>query len=221
METNTTTFKYIPLKFILLFFSIFAINVALAGENDVDEDSDWALVTEDKDCNIKVFERWVSVDRERARERSGKMVLKCSVDDILAILTDVRKTDIWMSNVEDCYVISRKSDTEWFVYTLLNAPWPIGKQDIVSKYEVEKVGDGIVLNIRQQNDLIAKKKNIERLDTFSARWEIMPVSENTVNVKFTTQSTQPAKYPQWAQDPIVRKTFLNNMKKLRRHVNKG
>lgn len=216
MKTLTIVSKYI-----FLLISIFAFNYTFASNSETENESDWALVTEDKDCNIKVFERWVSVDRQRARERSGKMVLKCSPDDILAILTDVRKTDIWMSNVEDCYVISRKSDSEWFVYTLLDAPWPIGKQDIVSKYEVTRRGDRIILNIRQQNNLIAKKKDIERLDTFSACWEIMPVSENTVNVSFTTQSTQPAKYPQWAQDPIVRKTFLNNMRKLRRHVNKG
>ena len=216
MKTST-----IAIKHILLLISIFTFNYAFAIDSKTENESEWALVTEDKDCNIKVFERWVSVDKQRARERSGKMILKCSPDDILAILTDVRKTDIWMSNVEDCYVISRKNDNEWFVYTLLDAPWPIGKQDIVSKYEVTRKGDRIILNIRQQNNLIARKKNIERLDTFSACWEIMPVSENTVNVSFTTQSTQPAKYPQWAQDPIVRKTFLNNMRKLRRHVNKG
>lgn len=216
MKTST-----IAIKYILLLISIFTFNYAFAIDSKTENESEWALVTEDKDCNIKVFERWVSVDKQRARERSGKMILKCSPDDILAILTDVRKTDIWMSNVEDCYVISWKNDNEWFVYTLLDAPWPIGKQDIVSKYEVTRKGDRIILNIRQQNNLIARKKNIERLDTFSACWEIMPVSENTVNVSFTTQSTQPAKYPQWAQDPIVRKTFLNNMRKLRRHVNKG
>ena len=201
----------------LLISLMLQVNIVFAG--DADGDADWVLVTEDTD--IKVFERWISVEKNRARERSGKMVLNCKPDDLLAVITDPNKTDIWMSNVEDCYVISWKNDNEWFVYTLLDAPWPIGKQDIVSKYEVTRKGDRIILNIRQQNNLIARKKNIERLDTFSACWEIMPVSENTVNVSFTTQSTQPAKYPQWAQDPIVRKTFLNNMRKLRRHVNTG
>ena len=126
-----------------------------------------------------------------------------------------------MSNVEECRIVRRLNSNEWFVYTLMDAPWPIGKQDIVSKYTVTRSANRILVSIDQQTDLIPKKKDIERLDTFSARWEIVPVSENTVSVNFTTQSTQPAKYPQWAQDPIVRKTFLNNMRKLRRHINKG
>jgi len=209
------------LKHTFLIISIFFANSSYAEEGIADNDAEWILVTEDKDYNIKVFERWVSVDKHRARERSGKMVLKCRPDELLAILTDVKKTDIWMSNVEDCYVIRRNNDCEWFVYTLLDAPWPIGKQDIVSKYVITRCENKIRLNIIQQTDLVAKRKNIERLDTFSASWEIVQVSENTVSVNFTTQSTQPSKYPNWAQDPIVRKTFLNNMRKLRRHVNKG
>ena len=201
---------FLLISFILQFDTLFA--------GEADNDAEWVLVTEDTD--IKVFERWISVEKNRARERSGKMVLNCKPEDLLAVITDPNKTDIWMSNVEECRIVRRINSNEWFVYTLMDAPWPIGKQDIVSKYTVVHRDGRIYVNIDQQTDLIPKKKDIERLDTFSARWEITPVSENTVNVNFTTQSTQPAKYPQWAQDPIVRKTFLNNMKKLRRHVNK-
>ncbi|MBO7145988.1 MAG: hypothetical protein J6W13_14345 [Salinivirgaceae bacterium] len=201
---------FLLISFILQFDTLFA--------GEADNDAEWVLVTEDTD--IKVFERWISVEKNRARERSGKMVLNCKPDDLLAIIIDPNKTDIWMSNVEECRIVRRINSNEWFVYTLMDAPWPIGKQDIVSKYTVVHRDGRIYVNIDQQTDLIPKKKDIERLDTFSARWEITPVSENTVNVNFTTQSTQPAKYPQWAQDPIVRKTFLNNMKKLRRHINK-
>mgnify|MGYP003571350871 FL=1 len=197
------------------------VNLSFADEGNADNDANWVLVTEDKDCNIKVFERWISLDKQRARERSGKMLLKCTPDDLLAILTDPNKTDIWMSNVENCYIISRKDESEFYVYTLLDAPWPVGKQDIVSKYVITRSDNKIKLNIYQQTDLVAKKKNIERLDTFSASWEIVQVAENIVSVNFTTQSTQPSKYPNWAQDPIIRKTFLNNMRKLRRHVHKG
>lgn len=216
MRIGKRNMKRIVFGIFLLISFILQFDTLFAGE--ADNDAEWVLVTEDTD--IKVFERWISVEKNRARERSGKMVLNCKPEDLLAVITDPNKTDIWMSNVEECRIVRRINSNEWFVYTLMDAPWPIGKQDIVSKYTVVHRDGRIYVNIDQQTDLIPKKKDIERLDTFSARWEITPVSENTVNVNFTTQSTQPAKYPQWAQDPIVRKTFLNNMKKLRRHVNK-
>lgn len=205
------------LRIFLLTFIAFHCGTLVAA--DADNDADWVLVTEDND--IKVFERWVSLDKQRARERSGKMLLNCTPADLLAVLTDVNKVDYWMSNVEECHVINRSSDDEWFVYTVMDAPWPVGKQDFVSKYVITRKGDRIILDIRQQTGLVPKKKNIERLDTFSASWEIVPISDNIIDVRFTTQSTQPAKYPNWVQDPIVRKTFLQNMRKLRRHMNKG
>ena len=208
--------KRIVLGIFLSISLLLQANILFAGESD--NDADWVLVTEDTD--IKVFERWISVEKNKARERSGKMVLNCKPEDLLAVITDPSKTNLWMSNVEECRIVRRTNSNEWFVYMLMDAPWPIGKQDFVSKYTVTRKGDRIYVSIDQQTDLIPKKKDIERLDTFSARWEITPVSENTINVNFTTQSTQPAKYPQWAQDPIVRKTFLNNMKKLRRHIHK-
>lgn len=216
MRIGKRNMKRIVFGIFLLISFILQFDTLFAGE--ADNDAEWVLVTEDTD--IKVFERWISVEKNRARERSGKMVLNCKPEDLLAVITDPNKTDIWMSNVEECRIVRRINSNEWFVYTLMDAPWPIGKQDIVSKYTVVHRDGRIYVNIDQQTDLIPKKKDIERLDTFSARWEITPVSENTVNVNFTTQSTQPAKYPQWAQDPIVRKTFLNNMKKLRRHIHK-
>ena len=216
MRIEKRKMKRIVFGILLLISFMLQFDTLFAGE--ADGEADWVLVTEDTD--IKVFERWISVEKNRARERSGKMVLNCKPEDLLAVITDPNKTDIWMSNVEECRIVRRINNNEWFVYTLMDAPWPIGKQDIVSKYTVVRRDGRIYVNIDQQTDLIPKKKDIERLDTFSARWEITPVSENTVNVNFTTQSTQPAKYPQWAQDPIVRKTFLNNMKKLRRHIHK-
>lgn len=205
-------------KFILLFVIAFLYG-DIAFAEDADKDADWVLVTEDSD--IKVFERWISLDKQRARERSGKMILNCTSDDLLAVLTDVNKIDYWMSNVEECHIINRSSADEWSVYTVMDAPWPVGKQDFVSKYVITRKGDRIILDIRQQTGLVPKKKNIERLDTFSASWEIVPISDNIIDVRFTTQSTQPAKYPNWVQDPIVRKTFLQNMRKLRRHMHKG
>lgn len=200
---------------------LFAISLLFPALNsiagDADNDKEWELVGQDND--IKVFERWISIDKnQKARERSGRMVLNCTPEQLLSVLSDVNKTEIWMSHVKECYVIKRDNDDLWSVYTLLDAPYPVGKQDLVTQYKVTRNGNNITLAIDQQNTLVPRKKNIERLDSFNALWVIKQVSEHTCSVEFTTQSTQPNKYPNWVQDPVVRKVFLQNMKKLRRHT---
>ncbi|MBR5957477.1 MAG: hypothetical protein IKZ99_03855, partial [Salinivirgaceae bacterium] len=115
MKLTSNIFKYI-----FLVASLFFVNLSVASDADADSDTDWVLVTEDKDNDIKVFERWISLDKQRARERSGKMILKCSPEELLAIISDPNKTDIWMSNVESCRIVRRTNNTEWFVYTLMD-----------------------------------------------------------------------------------------------------
>ncbi|MCQ2375239.1 MAG: hypothetical protein MJ069_04980 [Salinivirgaceae bacterium] len=198
---------------------LFAIALLLPALNCSagDTDKDWELVGQDSD--IKVFERWVNLDKnQKARERSGRMVLNCTPEQLLSVLSDENKTDLWMSYVKECHIIKRDNDDLWSVYTLLDAPYPVGKQDLVTQYKVTRNGNNITLAIDQQNTLVPRKKDIERLDSFNALWEIRQVGEHTCSVVFTTQSTQPNKYPNWLQDPLVRKVFLQNMKKLRRHT---
>jgi hypothetical protein len=210
--------KRLALGFLIL-LNLLTLNHYPSLAASTDKDSDWVLINEEK--GIKVFERWISLDKKtKVRERSGKMTLHCTPEQIMNIITDVNKTDVWMSHVEKCEILKRLNQKEWFVYTLLNAPWPFGKQDMVSKYVVtaDEQTKTTKLSILRELNMIAEKKGIERLDTFNAEWEIVAVDKNTVNVTFTTKSTVPPKYPAWAQDPVVRKVFLQNLEKLKEYL---
>jgi hypothetical protein len=192
--------------------------IALIGFNSVraasaTNETNWVVVTNDD--GIEVMERWVTNEKNvKVRERSGKMNLNCSVDEILALISDASKTHLWMNNVESVKVIKTVSPVEWYVQTNLDAPWPFGKQDMVSKYEVSKdpVNSSILVFISPNNTLLPKQKDIDRLDTFNAKWEIIPTERGKVKVIFTTRSTIPPEYPAWAQDPVVRKVFFANLR---------
>jgi hypothetical protein len=204
---------------VLVFLSLILSNSVYLFASDTDKESDWVLVNEEK--GIKVFERWIAVDKKtKVRERSGKMILHCTPEQVMNIITDANKTNVWMSYVESCEVLKKSSQNEWFVYTLLDAPWPFGRQDMVSRYVVTSdcQTNTTKLTIYRQLNMIPEKKGIERLDTFNAEWIIEKVDNSTINVTFTTKSTQPPKYPAWAQDPVVRKVFLQNLEKLKDYL---
>jgi hypothetical protein len=204
---------------VLIFLGLLFFDFNLSFATDSDKDSDWVLINEEK--GIKVFERWISLDKKtKVRERSGKMILHCTPEQVFDIITDVNKTNVWMGHVEKCELIKHVNKYEWFVYTLLNAPWPFGKQDMVSKYIVtcDEKSKTTKLSILRELNLIPEKKGIERLDTFNAEWEIVSVDDHTIDVTFTTKSTVPPKYPAWAQDPVVRKVFLQNLEKLKEYL---
>jgi hypothetical protein len=185
-------------------------------------DSKWELITEEN--GIQVMERWVTNEKNlKVKERTGRMTLNCSVDEVVKLISDVNRTHLWMSNVDRVKVLKAINNNEWYVHTILDAPWPFNKQDMVSKYSVVKNSkkDLVSIIIEQDNTLLAPQKDIDRLDTFSAEWVIEQVKENKVRVTFTTKSTQPPKYPAWAQDPVVRKVFFTNLKNFKGLINQA
>ncbi len=210
---------HISFLFIFLIAGIsFTKSAAAKGSNA----SNWELISESN--GIQVLERWVTNDKNlKVKERSGKMTLNCSADDVLNLIEDTQRTGQWMDDVDEVKRLRTVDDKEWFVHTILDTPWPFNKQDMVSKYDVirDDVHNIIRVLITKEDKLLPPQKGIDRLDTFNAEWVIEKVKDNKVKVTFTTKSTQPPKYPSWAQDPVVRKVFSNNLKNFKAIINKA
>ncbi len=203
--------------FILLVFvltsSVFAKDKPIA-ENEI---FGWELITES--FGIKVYERWVELDKDiKVRERSGKMTLHCSVEEVIELISDISRTQLWMSNVEKVEVIKSVSVKEWYQRTVLDAPWPFSKQDMVSRYIVEQdvANSTAKVTILRETNLYPEQEGVDRLDSFNAEWEIVAVNKNKVKVTFTTKSTKPPEYPCWIQDPVVRNMFFSNLKNFKK-----
>jgi len=176
-------------------------------------DTKWVVVTNED--GIEVMERWVTIENNvKVRERSGRMNLNCSMEEALALISDETKIHLWMSNVESVSMLKKVSPSEWYVQTNLNAPWPFGKQDMVSKYTVVKdeTNNTVKVFITPENKLVPKQNNVERLDTFNAQWDLSITERGKVKIVFTTKSTIPPEYPTWMQDPVVRKVFFANLR---------
>lgn len=205
------------LFFLSLVFFVSFSNDSIAG--DAETPSAWELISEDN--GIKVLERWVNNGSDvKVKERSGKMTLNCSIEEVIELIANVDKIPFWMCNVESSKRVKTVNENTWYVHTILDAPWPFDKQDMVSKYDVRRKDNLASVIIVKEDKLVPPQKDIERLDTFSAEWVIEQVKENKVKVTFTTKSTQPPKYPSWAQDPVVRKVFSSNLKNFKALINK-
>lgn len=206
----------------LSFFVLFSIKNSQAKGLGGANTSAWELISESN--GIKVLERWVTNEKNlKVKERTGKMTLRCSVDEVLELISDSKRTHLWMSNVEAVKVIKSVTADEWYVHTILDAPWPFNKQDMVSKYHIVENADHTYAKvfIEKEDNLLPPQNEMDRLDTFNAEWIIEQVKEGKVKVTFTTKSTKPPKYPSWAQDPVVRKVFFDNLKNFKAIVNKA
>lgn len=179
----------------------------------------WKLVTES--FGITVYERWIELDTKvKVRERSGKMIVHSSMDEVIELISDLSRVHLWMNNVEKVELLKSVNRNEWYQRIVLDAPWPFSKQDIVSKYIVyrDPSTDKAKIEILRETKLYPKQDGFERLDSFNARWDIEQISSNKVKVTFTTLSTKPPKYPCWVQDPVIRNVFFSNLKNFKKLI---
>jgi hypothetical protein len=208
--------------FIAVFcFSLFvSTQQILAISIDNNKTTEWELISETN--NIKVLERWVINEKElKVKERTGKMIINCSVNDVINLIKDTKRTPLWMKDAEQVKKLKVEGDNIWYVHTILDTPWPFNKQDMVSRYDIKEDKDHktVRILISQDDKLVPKIKGVDRLDTFNAEWDITYIKGNKVKVTFTTISTKPPKYPSWAQDPVVRRVFINNLKNFKNLLN--
>lgn len=212
-----------PLKkgiFFLIFLQLIApVSLLMAKSGGPSEPMQWELITES--FGIKVYERWIEPEPDlKVRERSGKMVLSCSMEDVIELISDYEKVPLWMNAAEKVEVLKRIDKKEWYQRTVLDAPWPFSKQDMVSHYIVKesKCKNKAQILILRETKLYPKQKGIERLDSFNAKWEVEKINDNKVKVTFTTSSTKPPEYPSWVQDPVVRNMFFSNLKNFKKLI---
>ena len=206
----------------ILFYLTFVgvVNTTLASDFKKTDATEWELISDDSGIELK--ERWITTNTKlKVKERTGKMTLNCSVNDVINLIHDDKRTHLWMKDAELVEVLKVTSNNEWYVHTILDTPWPFSKQDMVSKYKIVRNPDNKITRIfiLKEDKLLPPIRDIDRLDTFNAEWVIEHINNNKVKVTFTTTSTKPPKYPSWAQDPVVRKVFTSNLKNFKALLN--
>lgn len=207
------------LIFLILFAFIWIPALAGSRSGGSTEPMGWELVTES--YGIRVYERWVETAANvKVRERSGKMVLHCSIEEVLDLISDISKLSLWMRNVEKVELLKSVDSSEWYQRTVLDAPWPFSKQDMVSRYIVHHIKGDTKANVSilKETKLYPKQDGIQRLDSFNAKWEIEQLNTDKVKVTFTTMSTKPPEYPCWVQDPVIRNMFFSNLKNFKKLI---
>ena len=206
---------------LIVFCFIFVGAISSVSASDVKESdaTDWELISDDS--GVELSERWITSNKLKVKERTGKMTLNCSVGDIINLIHDEKRTHLWMKSAELVEVLKVVNGNEWYVHTVLDTPWPFSKQDMVSRYKIETSSDSKVTRvfINKEDKLLSPLEGIDRLDTFNAEWVIENIKEGKVKVTFTTTSTKPPEYPSWAQDPVVRKVFTSNLKNFKALLN--
>jgi hypothetical protein len=172
-----------------------------------------------EDSPVFIYERWVTfpgkVPAVKAREVKSEFLIKASMYEILSIIKDESKINLWQTHVNG-FKVYPQSDTLWLEYSYHDIPWPVSDQDHFLKYYLlEKIpGKELFIGFQSMIDpkLAPVTEDVTRLE-LSGSWRLEQITPQQVKVTYRILS-MPSSIPRMFTDPVVRSNLMSTIKAL-------
>ena len=176
--------KISVLTLVLAFFAFQAI--ALSGS--------WELAKEKN--GIKVYTRTSA--SSSLKDSKATVSLEANSDRVIELLNDFDNYPKWMYKCTAGKMLKKVSDTEFYVYTVIDSPWPVADRDLISHVTATEKSDGtIILDMKGAADYVPKKDGMVRITEFSGFWKITPASNGTVDLVYQFHTDPGGSIPDW------------------------
>ena len=77
----------------------------------------------------------------------------------------------------------------------------------------------IIVDMDSEEGIIPEKEGVQRIKTFHGSWELDQINDQQTRVIFVARTDEGPAFPRWIQDPVVRKAFMSNLRKLQQILN--
>ncbi|MGB1205918.1 MAG: START domain-containing protein [Chitinophagales bacterium] len=173
----------------------------------------WELAKEKN--AIKVYTRTSS--SSTLKDSKAMVSLPVNPSKVIEFLNDFDNYPTWMHKCSKAKLLKKASDMEYYVYMVIDSPWPVSDRDLISHVTATEKSDGtIILDMKSAPDFIPKKDGIVRITDFEGFWKIMPTKQHNVDLIYQFHTDPAGNIPNWmANSTAVDIPFftLENMKK--------
>lgn len=189
----------------VLLCGLFAPSLSFAWELEKDEDG------------IRVYTREVS--GSDFREYKGVTRVKATLTALVALATDAGACPTYVETCTEGKLLQKVSDTERYVYTYNDAPWPVADRDacvhnVITQDPYRKT---VHIKMTAAPGKAEEKEDVVRIMELDAEWRFTPIDKNTTEVFYRVKTEPGGDLPAWlVNSVIVDQPFetLSKMKKI-------
>lgn len=175
------------MKFILLFFSL-AFALVTFTQND------W--VEETKEDGIQAYSR-LKKGKEYYEFRTV-FTTKTTIYKAKKLISDIDNLKTWLPSTLDSKLLKKESDTEFYGYTVTDAPWPASNRDLVFKMTVKRHSStSYTITLKGDSDYYPIQSGKVRVKEYLAVWKIDLIGENLIEIDYTASFNPGSTYPNW------------------------
>ncbi len=175
--------------------------------------TEWKVARQSGD--IQVSYRYIMVgDTLKTREMRVSFSLNAEFDSIVRMFNDAKLFYQWSAGLEKCDII-RADSNSWVMYNLYDAPWPFKQRDLITEYKMVKVDSKTTLIMTGKSNMLPEYEDVMRMKQYEGYWSFEKLEDGLTHVEFHTISFTGPIIPRFLQDPILQKTFIKSMNKLK------
>jgi hypothetical protein len=160
--------------------------------------SDWKL--EYNKDNFQVFTRMP--DNSSQKEYKGVVEVNASVAQCVAVLSNISNYTKFMYEVTYAELLERPSKDEFSLYCVINMPWPYTDRDMVMKYHLYNMGNGIVKAKAYSEFGVKHDEKYGTLGSVFSTWLFEPIGPNKTRVTHQSRSNQEG-FPDWLVNMFI------------------
>ena len=195
--------------FVILTLFAFCISNSLLAQQD-----EWELKKNKN--SVKVWTR--AVPGYSLKQYRAACLINADADSVFNFIIDFDKRTSWYSANTNCEVLHKSGNSEFIVYYVYAAPWPIDNRDIISKAMCNKEPDGSYLIQHSAiANYIPREKNYVRIEKATGLWKIRQIDENTTEVFMEGKSNAGGDVPEWLANMFVEDNPFKSLTNLKEH----
>lgn len=174
-------------------------------------EGEWDL-RRDRD-SIQVFSRKVE-GSAYAEVRTTTVLEDVTLASLVSLIEDAEACPAWADKCAESYVFERVSETEAYVYTHNDMPFPVKDRDVLAHVRWSQDSSSLQVTMISvaTTDLLPEVRGRLRLTQANASWTFLPLASGSVEVSNTAHINPGSNIPGWVTNMLLVDTPFETMK---------
>ena len=173
--------------------------------------TDWVLK---KDKNqIKVYLRNLDYNSQQYR---AETIVESDINSVSSYILDFNNSFKWMYKLKSSKILSKKSDSLFYVYFTIKMNWPLKNRDLVSDVIVSKTENKVIIELNSVPGYMEINPNFERIKDTKSVWKIEYLTKNKTKVSLQSYAVIEG-IPTFISDFFILESPLYSLNNLKDH----
>ena len=173
--------------------------------------TDWVLK---KDKNqIKVYLRNLDYNSQQYR---AETIVEADINSVSSHILDFNNSFKWMYKLKSSKILSKKSDSLFYVYFTVKMNWPLKNRDLVSDVIISKTENKVVIELNSVPGHMETNPNFERIKDTKSVWKLEYLTKNKTKVSLQSYAVIEG-IPTFISDFFILESPLYSLNNLKDH----